>query len=124
MVDSVLVHHGIKGMKWGMRKSESKGSGEHAPSADHITAMGFKNRAKAGGVKTLSNDELQKLVNRMNLEKQHRDLAGQAPTSFEKGHNHVKKVLKVGKTLQDIYNMANSPAGKAATKLVKTGLGA
>lgn len=127
MVDSVLAHHGIKGMKWGIRKDDGSGGGGGKggsggkASADHETAMGYKNRVKAGGVKTLSNKELQDLVNRMNLEQQHRNLMGNQPSKFDKGYGHVQKVLKVAKTLQEIHTMVNSPAGKALKKVGKEG---
>lgn len=104
-------------MKWGVRKSSSSGS-EHAPSADHVTAEAHKAKIKSSGVKALSNQELQQLVTRMNLEKQHRDLVAQNPSQVDKGHEHVKRVLKIAKTLQDIHNTVNSPAGKAARKLI------
>jgi hypothetical protein len=114
----VLEHHGIKGMKWGVRKTSSSEGGELKPSADHETVTGYKERASAGGVKNLSNKELQELVNRMNLEQQHRNLQAQQPSKFEKGHQHIKKVLAVAKTGQDVYNLYNSPAGKALRKAV------
>lgn len=115
----VLAHHGIKGMKWGVRKGSSSSAGsQHPSSSDHATAQAHLAKIKAGGVKTLSNHELQQLVTRMNLEKQHRDLAGQVQTPVDKGHSHVKKVLKVAKTLQEIHSVVNSPAGKAARKIL------
>lgn len=112
ILSSVLSHHGVKGMRWGTRKGSSETTHEGA-SSDHIVAEQHKATVRSSGVKALSNSELQQLVTRMNLEKQHRDLTGQAPTKVDKGHNHVKKVLKIAKTVGDIYNTANSPAGKA-----------
>lgn len=73
---------------------------------------------RAGGIKALSNDELQKLNTRMQLEQNHRNLADKQPSKFNKGHGHVKKVLAAGKTLADVYNTVNSPAGKALRKAV------
>jgi hypothetical protein len=83
-----------------------------------MTVQAYKARVKAGGVKTLSNNELQALVTRSNLEQQHRDLMSKEPTTFEKGHKHIKKILAVGKTLNDIHNTANGPVGKAVRKAV------
>ena len=110
-------------MKWGVRKSASEStSSGHAPSVDHVAAEAHKARIKAGGTKVLSNHELQQLITRMSLEDQHRNLASKAPSKFtkvEKGDAHVKKVLKVTKTLADVYNTVNSPAGKALKTVIK-----
>lgn len=120
VVGRILEHHGVKGMKWGQRKGSSSSSSTSSPgpSADHVAAEAHKAKVRAGGVKALSNEELQKLNTRMQLEQNHRNLAGQAPTKFEKGHSHVKKILAAGKTVSDIYNTVNSPAGKALRKAV------
>lgn len=122
LVRDVLAHHGIKGMKWGQRKSKSSG-GEHSTSSghvstDHTTAEKHKAIINAHGTKALSNHDLQQLITRMNLEQQHRNLNSQSPTKFKKGHNHVKTVLSVAKTLNDIHNTVNGPVGKA----IKTGI--
>jgi hypothetical protein len=34
---SELYHHGIKGMKWGIRRQKDKGLSEHSPAIDHGT---------------------------------------------------------------------------------------
>jgi hypothetical protein len=113
-------------MKWGVRKGSSSSSSGHAPSEDHLTAEAHRAKIKSGGVKALSNHELTQLVDRMNLEQRHRDLAEKRPSKFtriETGDAHVRKALKITKTMADVYNTVNSPAGKAArkvaTKLVK-----
>jgi hypothetical protein len=107
-------------MKWGQRKgsSSSRSSTSDAGSADHQNAEAIKTKLRTGGVKSLANHELQSLNTRMQLEANHRNLAGQTPNKFDKGHSHVKKVLAAGKTLADIYNTVNSPAGKAVRKAV------
>lgn len=123
LIADVLAHHGIKGMKWGHRKSKSSGE-EHSTSSDHVstdhtTAEKHKATIDAHGTKALSNHDLQQLITRMNLEQQHRNLSGQAPTKFKKGHNYVKTVLSVAKTLNDIHNTVNGPVGKAVKTAVK-----
>lgn len=120
LVGSVLAHHGIKGMKWGVskRSSSSRPNTSNPPSIDHLVAQTHQARIKAGGVKVLSNQELQQLVSRLNLEQQHRNLASQQPHKIDVGQDHVKRVLKVVKTLQEIHGVVNSPAGKAAQKLI------
>jgi hypothetical protein len=118
-----LEHHGIKGMKWGHRKGSSSSTTSSHPgvSADHQNAEAIKTKLRTGGVSSLANHELQSLNTRMQLEANHRNLSGQQPNKFEKGHSHVKKVLAAGKTLSDIYNTVNSPAGKALKTALKVG---
>lgn len=119
VVGDILIHHGIKGMKWGSSKdSSSSSASKPTASADHIVAEGHKSKLREGGIKTLSNAELKTLNERMQLEATHRNLSGQTPTKFEKGHGHVKKILSTTKTLADIYNTVNSPAGKALKKAI------
>lgn len=117
LVVDFLSHHGIKGMKWGHRKGESSGSGE--ASADHLAVEAHKAKLKAGGTKALSNNELQAINTRMQLEQTHRNLVGQKPSKFETGHISVKKILSVAKTVNDIHNTVNGPAGKALKTALK-----
>ncbi|ATN93655.1 hypothetical protein SEA_SCAP1_6 [Streptomyces phage Scap1] len=68
-LDTVLGHYGIKGMKWGVRRANPSAS---PPSADHQTAKAAKAKVKAGGLKSLSNDELKTYLERMDLEKRYK----------------------------------------------------
>lgn len=75
-LDDVLAHHGIKGMKWGVRRRQSSDSGPTSPDAarvkEHATTV------KTHGTKALTNKELQELVTRMNLERQYSTLHQQS----------------------------------------------
>jgi hypothetical protein len=114
-LESILAHHGIKGMKWGVRRSRS--SIDSAPaSADTKTIDSHKETVKSGGTRALQTHELQALVNRMNLEKQYKDLLDKEPNSFKTGQKAVKQVLSVGKTLNEVHSFVNSPIGKALKK--------
>lgn len=108
-----LAHHGVKGMKWGVRKSGSSTSSTPPPSSDHVNAENLRVKIRTGGLKALGNDELQALNTRMQLEQTHRNLTAQSPSRFEVGHKHVKRVLSVAKTLNDIHSTVNGPVGKA-----------
>lgn len=91
---SELNHYGVKGMRWGHRTDHSgpvntsvvqkrpggpvrikttKGAGLK-PSSDAVKAATFRQQAKRSGTQSLSNEELQSLVTRMNLEKQYSNL--------------------------------------------------
>lgn len=127
LVNNILSHHGVLGMKWGHRRgssesssSESKSSVPTHASNDHVQAESHKSTLNKHGLKALSNDDLKQLNERMQLEQTYRNLNGQKPTKFETGHKQVKKILAVGKTLNDINAIATSPVGKAARAAYKT----
>jgi ribosomal protein S18 acetylase RimI-like enzyme len=106
--DRFLEHFGVKGMKWGQRKKESKvtvvtapggkikTSGGYArkPASDAVKAARLRQRAKTSSVKSLSNDELQTLLKRMSLEKQYKDIQGD--NAFRRGVKITREILGIG----------------------------
>lgn len=96
-VEDILAHHGVKGMKWGRRKSSGpvavttsankKGvvktaGGENHPT--HPNALSSKlaiQKAKKSGISALSDKELQTIAQRMNLEQQVSKLAANELTN-------------------------------------------
>lgn len=92
-VDDFLAHHGVRGQKWGVRRSNASSSGtphgktsvnNHSRtggytskprmSADARNVMLAQKKIAMGGVHALNNKELQALVQRQNLEQQYRQL--------------------------------------------------
>ena len=55
-----LYHHGIKGMKWGVRKDKNK---------KHV-----RRKSKRDQIKSMSDEELNKKINRLQKENQYRQL--------------------------------------------------
>lgn len=118
----VLMHYGVPGMKWGRRKpgtgkpsSRKKGSGEK--SADAAEAHDKKSQAKTKGVASLSNAELKKLNERLNLEQNYARMAKEK-TKLDKGQDAVKVALGVVGTAASIYAAVNSPMFKAGKTLL------
>lgn len=108
-----LSHYGIKGMKWGVRRKHPSAS--HPPSEDHAKATASKEKIKAaGGTHPLSNQELQHLVNRMNLEKQYSTLSTQTKKKNPAGKFVGDMLLNIGK--QQAQNYANDQIKNALKK--------
>ena len=86
ILEEVLEHHGVKGMHWGILNGEKVG-----PSADASKAHDKKDVGKHSGVKALSNEELQLVITRLNLEKQFKTLA---PTPSQAAGKFIGDLLK------------------------------
>ena len=102
MSDNWLEHYGTKGMKWGVRKKPGSGKGKSAGAT----------------AKTLTNKELQKRVNRLNLEKQYVTLS---EGSVSKGKGMVKGMLKTAgkQKMQSVINESVSDVVDIGIKAVK-----
>lgn len=91
-----LKHHGIKGMKWGVRRERK--ALEAARSADSSAARAGLAKAKASGVSSLSNDEIKTVNQRLTLEKKYAELTYvQKKSAIDK----IKTVISVGKKVND-----------------------
>jgi hypothetical protein len=77
-VDDFLKHYGKQGMKWGSRKAKTSGSRS-------------KNKLAKPKAKDLSDEDLRKAVNRMQMERQYNVLVGNK-TASSKGAAFAKSV--------------------------------
>lgn len=121
-LDEVLEHYGIKGMRWGVRRSErqlARARGKSSPkkktepkkSVDAAKAAAAAKKAKKGGVSSLSNKELQDLNTRLNLEQQYSRLADTGSSKKAAGAKFAKElVVSVGK--QQATKLANDQVSK------------
>ena len=105
--EEFFEHFGVKGMKWGVRRGA--GASNSPTSKDAAKASKFQQVAKKSGTRALSNEELQTLVTRMNLEQQYNRL--KPPTPTKKATKFVGDfLLSVGK--QQASKFANDQFGK------------
>jgi hypothetical protein len=119
--DSWLEHHGIKGMKWGVRrKAGPDGNVSSSPEAI-AAAKSLAAVRKAGGSHVLTNDELSQLTKRLDLEKKLTELDA---TRLGKTDRLAKRGLKYGKTMNSVIEFANSEAGHMISQALRqTGSG-
>lgn len=115
-----LYHYGILGMRWGVRRKRGP-DGRVIPGTRERNTPASEEHRKAQelkkvGAKGLSNQELKTLNQRLQLEKQYRDLD---PSSLKKGMNIAKGVVAVGTTVTALHALATSDAAKAVANAFK-----
>lgn len=109
-----LAHYGIKGMRWGIRRSDEELARAKGESDDSYRA-----RKTAATIKTskslasVDDADLNHLVNRINLEKRYSEVTQQAKAApFTALDRNTKKLLGFGATMNSAISFANSPAGR------------
>lgn len=113
-VGDELKHYGKKGMKWGVVRQ--RGANGRVTSEDHTTARTLRRKKQS----EMSNAELKKVNERLQLEKQNKELQSRgALQKIKLGTAAAATVLAVGTTLTTAYNFVNSPAGQAVIKAAR-----
>lgn len=112
-----LKHYGVKGMKWGVvRDRGANGRVSRSVSEDHITSRTSAKKKQS----EMSNAELKRLNERLQLEKTNRELQSRGGLQkIKTGTAVAGTILAVGTTITTAYNFVNSPAGKAVIAGVK-----
>lgn len=140
VVDHILKHHGVLGMKWGRRRSReelatvsvsersspqhktiirTKGGKGLSAHPDAVAAKIVTQKLKRSGMHTLSNKELQALATRKNLENQiKKSGAGESTTS--KGVRTVHEVLKRPDAQLAVKTATSPVARKHVRKVLAT----
>ena len=114
LLDTVLAHHGVKGMKWGVHRSKSSRAFQKAH-PDAARALALRQKVRSGKTDALSNEELQHLVSRMNLEKQFNTL--RPPSAGDRAKKLLAEtLLSVGK--QQVNKAVSDQASKQITRLL------
>lgn len=105
-VEAFIEHYGVRGMRWGVRKSRSARA-KYPQSSESKKVQKLRER-KAG---QLSNKQLQTVNTRLNLEQNYSKLN---PNAIKRGTVAAAAILSTVQLGVTAYNLATSPAGKAA----------
>lgn len=105
MVESELYHYGIKGMKWGVRRTEAqlaraRGKKQSSSTEEHED---YKKAHDSKSVKSMSDAELRSRLNRIQMEQQYSKLSS---SDVSKGKSFANKALKTATTVAAITTTA------------------
>ena len=105
VVDDILAHYGVKGMRWGVRKSRrSSGKARKAPSPSApakkpgkvrsaVTKLRTPKRDFKMEAKNMSDEDLRKILNRMDMEKKYATMMNEL-TNPKKDKSTVQKMAE------------------------------
>lgn len=114
MTNNELIHYGILGMKWGVRRTEAqlaRARGKKSKSSSEDVSEDYKKAHSSKSVKSMSDAELRTRLNRLQMEQQYSKLN---PDKVSRGKGVANKILKAGTTIAaatttaiTIYNNAD-----------------
>lgn len=105
MNQNELLHYGVLGMKWGVRRTPeqlARARGKSKSSSDEISDD-YKKAHSRKSVKSMSDAELRSRLNRLEMEQKYTKLN---PGTVNKGKAAANKIIKAGTTLATLTTTA------------------
>ena len=130
-----LHHSGIKGMKWGVRRYQNKdgtltAAGKKHYAGDENAGEGatakteYAPKRKGGKAEDYSDEELRARINRLQMEKQYRDLEGQTNIRVDDPNKELKAEKERLQLQKDVKQLRNDVyGGKSFVKQVMSDAG-
>lgn len=104
MANNELTHWGIKGMKWGVRRTPEQLARARGSKKEVVEPHeDYKKAHTKANVKTMSDKELRDRLNRLNMEKQYNQLSN---SDTSKGKAFIDKAIKAGTTIATVSGTA------------------
>ena len=101
-----LYHYGVSGMRWGVRRKRNSGGRIKGKRSQGSSDYQKTRKLKRRGSKNLSTQELKELTQRLQLERQYKDLS---PGQITRGLNVVKTITAAGTTVASLYALSKTP---------------
>ena len=101
-MDNSLMHYGILGMKWGVRRFQNK-DGTLTSAGKKRYHEDFKKAHSSKSIKSMSDAELRNRLNRLQMERQYSQLSQRG---INKGKEYVQKIFKAGTTVAAVTTTA------------------
>ncbi len=102
-MDNTLIHYGILGMKWGIRRTPEQLARARRRSTTDELHEDYKKAHTSKSIKSMSDAELRNRLNRLQMERQYSQLS---ESSVSKGKDYTQKIIKAGTTVATVTTTA------------------